>query len=141
VPLLEQVLDKYPKEVKLVFKNYPIKSHKFARKAALAALSAGKEGKFWEFHDKVFENFNRLGDAKIRDIAVEIGLDMDKFEKGLASPDSLELIRRDVQDARNAGVRGTPTIFINGRRLENRSLAGFQAVIDAELKKHRADKR
>ncbi len=124
-----------------MFKNYPIKSHKFARKAALAALSAGKEGKFWEFHDKVFENFNRLGDAKIRDIAVEVGLDMDKFEKGLASPDSLELIRRDVQDARNAGVRGTPTIFINGRRLENRSLAGFQAVIDAELKKHRADKR
>lgn len=124
-----------------MFKNYPIKSHKFARKAALAALSAGKEGKFWEFHDKVFENFSRLDDAKIRDIAVEVGLDMDKFEKGLASPDSLALIGRDVRDARQAGVRGTPTIFVNGRRLENRSLEGFQAAINSELKKHRADKR
>lgn len=129
------MLGKYPKEVKLVYKSFPIRSHKFAGKAAVAALSAGKQGKFWEFHDKVFDNYSRLSDEKIKEIAVELGLDMKKFEKALTSPDIQQAINRDLQDAQTAGVRGTPTIFVNGRLLKDRSLEGFKARIDAELKK------
>jgi protein-disulfide isomerase len=75
VPVLEQVLEKYPHDVKIVFKNYPLRNHKFAMKAAIAALAAGSEGKFWEFHDELFKNYNKLNDQKIREIALGLGFD------------------------------------------------------------------
>ena len=74
MPQLEQLLKKYPDQIKLVFKNFPIRSHKYAVKAAAAALAAAREDKFWEFHDKLFENYNRLNDQKISEIAGQLGL-------------------------------------------------------------------
>jgi protein-disulfide isomerase len=135
VPLLEQVLEKNPKKVKLAFKNYPIRRHKFAATAAKAALVAQGHGKFWEFHDRLFENYDRLSNEKIREIARNLGLDEAKFEEGLKNPLFVTRIRRDMQDGNNAGVSGTPTIFVNGRRLRNRSMEGFQKLIDKELRK------
>ena len=135
MPLLEQVLKKNPNTVKLAFKNFPLRNHKFAKKAALAAMAAGEQGKFWEFHDLLFANYNKLSDQKIDDIAKQMGLDMDKFRRAMNDARKEQLIGRDMQDGIQAGVRGTPTIFINGRLLKNRSPQGFQAVIDSELKK------
>ena len=135
MPLLEQVLEKYPDDVKIVFKNFPLRNHKFAMTAATAALAAESQGKFWEFHDLLFKNYNNLNDQKIREIALELGLDQTEFEKKMKDPKITEMIRQDVREGVQAGVRGTPTIFINGRRLEDRSLRGFQAVIDGELQK------
>ena len=103
--------------------------------AATAALAAESQGKFWEFHDLLFKNYNNLNDQKIREIALELGLDQTEFEKKMKDPKITEMIRQDVREGVQAGVRGTPTIFINGRRLEDRSLRGFQAVIDGELQK------
>jgi protein-disulfide isomerase len=71
VPLLEQVLEKNPKTVKIVFKNFPIRSHKFAAQAAVAALAADRQGKFWEFHDELFNNYNRLNEEKVQEIAAK----------------------------------------------------------------------
>ena len=135
MPLLEQVLEKYPEEVKIVFKNFPLNNHKFAKKAATAALAAGSQGKFWEFHDLLFKNYNRLNDKKIRNIAIELGLDMVKFDKKTKDPLIQERISRDLRDGNRADVRGTPTVFINGKRLRDRTLPGFQKVIDRELQK------
>jgi protein-disulfide isomerase len=135
VPVLEQVLEKYPHDVKIVFKNYPLRNHKFAMKAAIAALAAGSEGKFWEFHDELFKNYNKLNDQKIREIALGLGFDQAEFEKKMKDPKLTKMIRQDLRDGAQAGVRGTPTIFINGRRLKNRSLQGFQAAIDKELQR------
>ncbi len=135
MPLLEQVLEKYPDDVKIVFKNFPLRNHKFALKAATAALAAESQGKFWEFHDLLFKNYNKLNDQKISEIALELGLDQTEFEKKMKDPKITAMIRRDVRDGAQAGVRGTPTIFINGRRLNDRSLEGFQATIDTELQK------
>jgi len=135
VPLLEQVLEKYPGEVKIVFKNFPLNSHKFAKKAATAALAAESQGKFWEFHDLLFKNYNRLNDKKIRDIALELGLDMVKFDKKMKDPLIQERISRDLRDGNSADVRGTPTVFVNGKRLRDRTLLGFQKIIDRELQK------
>jgi len=129
------VLKQYPKEVKLVKKNFPLRFHKQSRAAAVAALAAGDQGKFWEYNDKLFENFNRLSPQKFLDIARELGLDMDAFQKSLKNPKYQQEIVKDIQDGSRAGVTGTPTIFINGRRLRNRSIAGFKAMIDAELAK------
>ncbi len=135
MPVLEQLLEKYPGKVKIVFKNFPLRNHKFAMKAAVAALAAESQGKFWEFHDQLFENYNKLNDQKIREIALGLGFDPAEFEKKMKDPKINAMIRQDLRDGSQAGVRGTPTIFINGRRLNNRTPQGFQAAIDKELQK------
>jgi protein-disulfide isomerase len=135
VPVLEQVLETYPDDVKIVFKNFPLRNHKFAMKASIAALAAESQGKFWEFYDLLFKNYNKLNDQKIREIALELGLDQTEFKKKMKDPKITAIIRQDVREGAQAGVRGSPTIFINGRRLNNRSLKGFQAAIDKELQK------
>jgi protein-disulfide isomerase len=135
LPLLEQVLKQYPENVKLVFKNFPLRNHKQAKPAATAAWAAGQQGKFWEMHDIIFANYSKLSDAKYKEFAQQIGLNMAQFEKDLLDPDVAKMIQSDIRNGAEAGVRGTPTLFVNGRRLKNRSLAGFKQVIDAELKK------
>jgi len=135
VPLLEQVLERYPNDVKLVFKNFPLRSHKYARPAAIAALAAEKQGKFWEFHDLLFKNYNRLNAQKVREIAEQLNLDMERFDKDQKDPRIMAIINRDLSEGNRLGVRGTPTVFINGKVLKSRSLQGISDMIDAELKK------
>jgi protein-disulfide isomerase len=135
VPVFKQVLEQYPKDVKVVFKNFPIRNHKFAMKAAIAALAAGRQGKFWEFHDLLFKNYNRLNDQKIQEIAQAVGLNMEEYEKDKNDPAIRQKVNQDFSDGRQAGVRGTPTIFVNGIRLRDRSLKGFEAAIDKQLQK------
>ena len=135
MPVLEQVLEKYPETVKVVFKNFPLRNHKFALKAAVAALAAESQGKFWEFHDLLFKNYNQLNDEKIQEIAVAVGLNQEDYEKKKNDPAIERRVRQDLADGQRAGVRGTPTVFINGMRLKDRSLQGFQAAIDKQLEK------
>jgi protein-disulfide isomerase len=135
VPVLEQVLEKNPDKVKLVFKNFPLRNHKFAMPAAIAALAAERQGKFWEFHDLLFKDYNRLNEQKIKDIAQQLKLDMEKFEKDRKDPQIRAMINRDLAEGNRAGVRGTPTVFINGRLLRNRGMAGFQELIEKALNK------
>ena len=135
MPVLGQVLEKYPKDVKVVFKNFPLRSHRYAVEAAAAALAAGSQGKFWEFHDRLFENYNRLNDQKIREIALLLNLDEAEFNTKMRDPEIQQRIRQDILDGRQAGVNSTPSVFINGRLLRNRSFAGFQAAIDKELQR------
>jgi len=131
------VLDRYPRQVKLVFKNFPLANHKFAGKAAGAALAANEQGRFWEFHNKLFENNKVINDAKIQDIARELGLDMKKFARDMMSPAIVSLITRDVNNGRKIGIRWIPKVFINGKILKKRTLQGFQQMIKAELKKRK----
>ena len=135
VPVLEQVLEKNPGEVRIVFKNFPLSSHKYASKAAIAALVADSQGKFWDFHDQLFINYDELSDQKIRDIARELGFNEAEFEKQMKDPRMPARIRQDIGDGTRSGVNGTPTVFINGRRLRNQSREGFQVLIDQELEK------
>lgn len=127
------MLEKYPEQVKVVFKNFLLRNHRFARQAAAAALAAGRQGKFWEFHERLFQNYNHLSYRTIHKIAEDLALDMDKFGKDMRDARVLTRINRDMSDAVQAGVRGTPTIFVNGRLLRNRTLAGFQEAIEKEL--------
>ena len=120
-------------EVKIVFKNFPLRNHKFAGPAAIAALAANKQGRFWELHDQLYENYNRLNDQKIRELAQQVGLNMEEFDQDMKDPELKAIVGRDFQDGARAGVRGIPTIFVNGRLLRNRSFQGFQAAIEKEL--------
>ncbi len=134
-PTLEEVLKAYPKEVKLIFKHYPLPFHAHAKNAAKAALAAGEQGKFWEMHDLVFSNFSQLSDEKFKELAAQIGLNVEKFTADYNSTKYEQTILQDMAAARNAGVTGTPTLFINGKRLMNRSLEGFKEAINNALKK------
>jgi protein-disulfide isomerase len=134
VPLLKQVVDQYADSVKLVFKNFPLGSHRNSRNAALTALAANRQGKFWELHDLLFENFNSLNPKKIDDLAAQTGLDMEQLKKDRIDPGLDALITRDINEGTAIGVHGTPTIFINGRLLQERSLAGFSRLIEDELR-------
>lgn len=103
--------------------------------AAKAALAAGRQGKFWEYHDKVFENYSKLNEEAFKQFASGLDLDMVRFNNDRSSPEIASLITRDMREASRIGVRGTPTIFINGKRLNQRSLEAFSAAIENELKK------
>jgi len=126
------VLDTYPDHVKLVVKQYPLKGNEFSRKAARAALSAARQGKFWDFHRELLEHNDRLNDAIITDIARSMKLDMERFETDRRDPAIDALIERDVREARQLGVRATPTIFINGKLLKEGNIA---EAIDREIKR------
>jgi protein-disulfide isomerase len=129
------VLVKYPTQVKLVVKNYPLAMHSSARPAAIAALAAHAQGKFFEYHQKLFANYASLTDTKLQELAAEISLDEERFKKDMTSPRLQAVIERDLNEGRKMGVRGIPAIFVNGKLLEDRSLRGFQVMIDGELGK------
>jgi protein-disulfide isomerase len=128
------LLEKYPKQVKLVHKNYPLYSHRFAMAAAQAALAANEQGKFWEFHKKLFENFGTLSDDKINQIAAGLGFNMEKFAQDVKSPAVQSLIQRDLMEGKRIGIRGIPTVFINGRAAGGYNLVDLQNMVEEELK-------
>jgi protein-disulfide isomerase len=133
VPVLEQVFEQNAEKVKIVFKNFPIRGHAFAVKAAQAALAAHSQGKFWAFHDLLFKNYNTLSDSKIEEFRIKLGLDADRFQARLKDPQVLAQINADAGLGRKLGVRGTPTVFVNGRLLKDRSPRGFEAAVNEAL--------
>jgi protein-disulfide isomerase len=103
--------------------------------AAKAAVAAGKQGKFFEMHVKIFANQKALGDAFYPKAAEEIGLNVEKFKADMASPETDKLIQQEMAEARTVDVRGTPTIFINGKKPQGRSFELYKQIIDDILKK------
>ena len=136
-PELEQLLKQYPKSVKVVFKNFPLSNHKFAKKAAAAALAAERQGKFWEFHDELFKHYRSLNDKKIADIAQKVGLDEAQFNKDRQDPEILGIINLGYEEGQKIEVRGIPAIFMNGRRIKNRDMKNLKDMVEKQLKKAR----
>lgn len=134
-PLVDQVMASYPKDVNFVYKQFPLTSiHPQAMPAAKAAVAAGKQGKFWEMHALIFENSRQLSPEKYKELAQKLNLDMAQFEKDMNSPEVAAAIDAEMKQARAADVTGTPTFFVNGKRLMNRSPEGFKQMIDEALK-------
>ncbi len=134
-PILDKILEKYPDRVRLVFKNYPLtRIHAMAMKAAVASLAARAQGRYWEYHDKLFENHKTLSDKKLHEIAEALGLDLERFERDRKDPKIRNLIERDRSEARQNGVHGTPTLFVNGRRLKSMSARAIEQAVERELK-------
>ena len=129
------MVEKYPQKVKVAYKNFPVRSHKYAETAARAALAADKQGKFWPFHDKLFENYNRLNDEKVREIAKELKLDLAQFEKDWKDPAIAATVQADLTEGNRIGVRSVPTVFVNGKQVKRRTLDGISEMIDNELNK------
>lgn len=135
LPTMDQLLTIYPEQVRLVFKQFPLSMHKFAHPAALASLAARNQGKFWPMHDQLFANYNALNEGKIRALAASVGLDMRRYDQDVANPALQQEIAADLQLGNQAGVRGTPAVYVNGKLLRDRSLNGFKQAVDAALNK------
>lgn len=130
-----QLMDIYPDDLNYAIKHFPLSSHPLANQGAAAALAAGNQGKFWEFHGLLLENHDQLSAEKITEIATGLNLDMEKFNRDRASEQIQKIIAEDVANGRQAGVTGTPSVFLNGKRIQNRQIGNLPALISRELEK------
>ena len=135
VPTLKQVEDTYKDKVRLVFKQMPLPFHDKAPLAAEAALAANEQGKFWEYHDKLFANQQALDRPALEKYAEEVGLNVAKFKAGLDSGKWKQQVADDSKLGASVGATGTPTFFINGKILVGaQPFDKFKEMIDQELK-------
>lgn len=114
-PVLRQILDEFKGDVRLYFKHYPLPQHVNARLAAEAAVAAQKQGKFWPFQDKLWENQDGLSPAEMEKFGKEVGLDTTKFRADLDDPRTKARVQKDRVDGATLGLSSTPTLYINGR--------------------------
>jgi protein-disulfide isomerase len=135
-PTIDELIAAYPKEVRVVFKMRPLSSHPQGMISAEAALAAHAQGKFFQMHEKLYENQASLSPDKITAIAQEIGLDMVRFRKELEAHTYKPGIEAEVKEVQAIGSNSTPTTFVNGRALVgSQPLTSFQRVVREELAK------
>jgi protein-disulfide isomerase len=135
---LDAVLAAYPGKVKLIFKQFPLDTHSQAAIAAAAAIAAHRQGKFWEMHYALFEHRRELSFDNIHALAQKVGLDMKRFDADLPSEEVKKTVVKDMADGDKAGVEGTPSIYIDGRKYNGSlDLPAIKTIIDEELKKSR----
>ena len=136
-PLIQALLERYPDDLRVAFKHFPMSGHGAARPAAIASEAAYAQGRFWEMHDVLIAHHDMLdgSDAALGGYAREAGLDVSRFEDDVAESGAVYAARIDADIAQGRGldVNGTPTLFINGMRVENRSVTGMSDMIDAAL--------
>jgi protein-disulfide isomerase len=134
VPILKELLAKYPGKLKLVYRDFPGLNHQQARSAAEAAQCAAEQGRFWEYHDALFTRQAPTAKWKLSALAEDLGLAQSPFNACMKENRYREEVLKDLRDGLKLGVTSTPTFFINGRPLVGaRPLADFQAVIDTLL--------
>jgi len=124
----------YEGKIRVVMKQHPLDFHPNAKPAALAALAAGEQGKYWDMHNKLFANQQALGDATYEQYAKELGLNVEKWKADLQSPKFQAQIAKETQLAMQLGATGTPAFFINGKKISGaQPIENFKKVIDEEL--------
>jgi predicted DsbA family dithiol-disulfide isomerase len=130
-PELKRVLEKWPGQVRLVFKHFPLERHANALPAARAAVCADREGKFWEVHDGIFAATEPLSEAVLRSAVSGAGLNGSDFEACMRSEQALERVRKDILLGRTVGVSGTPALFVNRQPVA--SAAELDAAVERIL--------
>jgi protein-disulfide isomerase len=132
-PIVKELREKVGDRLAFSFRHFPQASiHPHASAAAQAAEAAASQGKFWEMHDLLFRNQKRLADLDITHLALQLGLEVYKFQADLERPSFVQRIREDVASGTESGVKGTPTFFLNGCRYRGRAdLAGMLEAVNA----------
>jgi protein-disulfide isomerase len=136
-PPLKEVQEKFGDKVRIVFKHFPLSFHKGAKPAAIASMAAQEQGKFWEMHDVLFKNQKALTDPeKMVEYAEEAGCDVEQFKKDMeANKEAYEKrVDAEFKHGQTVAVRGTPTLYINGKKVQDRSVPGMTAMVEAALK-------
>jgi len=131
---LKQIRQKYGDQITLVYMDFPLSFHSHAMDAARAARCAADQTKFWQFHDALFADQGKLGPDDLKRTAAHLGLEPAKFNSCFSSEAHAAGIRQDIAEGNSLGVSGTPTFFINGRKLVGAQPAPqLEEVIDQEL--------
>jgi protein-disulfide isomerase len=118
MPLLDAVVARFPSEVRLIHKVYPLRVHQHAEKAARAGIAAHLQERYWEMERLLFGNQTRLEDADLLGYAKQLGLDLKRFQADMAGERAARIIERDKAEAERAGLQGTPFIVVNGREFD-----------------------
>jgi protein-disulfide isomerase len=139
-PIVEELLARYPDDVRIVYRHLPLESiHPRARPAARASICLEQQGLFWEFHDALFAGPNPLADADLRQLAEGVGADLEAYAACLASGEQDARIDADVAAARELGISGTPAFLVNGVMLRGaQPVPAFERIIERELALDRA---
>ena len=139
-PAVNEIIDRYPGKLKWVFRDFPIEGlHPTAPKAHEAARCAGEQGKFWQYHDLLFERSPSHSPEQLKQYARELKLDSPVFSQCLESGKYQAEVARDVEEGTRLGVSGTPTFVINGRFVEGeQSITTLQKLIESELGSNRS---
>jgi protein-disulfide isomerase len=133
-PTVNQVLKTYGDRIHFTYRHYPLAIHPRARPAAEASQCAAEQGKFWQFHDKLFGDQSKLGDEDFKQYAVQLGMDTAQFNACVDSHKYGAEIENDIHAGDEAGVSGTPAFYINGRMLSGaQPFEAFKSIIDEEL--------
>ena len=140
-PTVDKVLADFKGKVRFVYRDFPLDQgcnanlprqlHPFACRASLAADCANEQGKFWEYHDLLFERQPAFDDASLKKYAGQLGLNQAQFDACLDSLKYLDEIKKDIADGTALNIQGTPTFFINSRLMENRTYEDFQKAIES----------
>ena len=133
-PSLERIVKENAGKVRLVTRDFPLTQHAEAFKAAEAAEAAREQGKYWEYVHVLMQNQSSLGVEKLKRFAGELGLDRARFDAALDSGKFTETVQRDVEEGMKLGLKGTPSLFINGRRVTAKSYDDLKASVEAALK-------
>jgi protein-disulfide isomerase len=133
-PILERLVSEFGSRVRLVVRDFPLSQHANAPKAAEAAEAAREQGKYWEYITVLFRNQSALQVDKLKQYASDLGLDHARFDASLDSGKFAEKVQRDVLEGDKLGVNGTPTLFVNGKRVSDKSYEGLRTTIEAALK-------
>lgn len=134
-PALKELVRHYDGRVRLVFKNFPLSGHEHSLPAALAAMAAHQQGKFWQMNERLFANQSSLEREDLFRFAEQIGLDMERFRRDFESEAVAQAVQADRQQGEALGLSGTPTFFVNGRRVEG-GIEELSPLIDEELEQH-----
>ena len=128
-PDLKRLVSEFPDQVRLVFRHYPLPGHRNAQQAAEAASLAHDQGKFWQYHDLLFANQEKLKTRDLYHYAGQLGLDIDQFDLGMANRKHEARINAELKSGKRYGVRGTPAIYINGKPRPTRTTSYFEELL------------
>ena len=136
---MDDILKKYPNDVKVVVKNFPLPMHKQAKKAAMYALAADRQGKYKELYKAIIADFRKLktNEDYPLELAADLGLNIEKLKADASDPSIEKQIDDEMAQLRNSGIPriAVPKFLVAGKEPQGRSLEAFSSIIDAELKK------
>jgi protein-disulfide isomerase len=133
-PVLERLMSEMGDRVRFVVRDFPLTQHANAFKAAEAAEAAREQGKYWDFVAILFRNQSALETPKLKEYATALGLDRAKFDAALDGGKFADSVRRDLLDGQKLGVNATPTIYVNGKRMSDRTYEALKAAIEDALR-------
>ncbi|MBD3259335.1 thioredoxin domain-containing protein [Candidatus Woesearchaeota archaeon] len=134
-PIIKKILDQYKDRIRFVYKDFPLETHPIAKEKSIAAACANEQGRFWEYHNLLYEKREETKtDSSLLQLAEQLDLDTEQFNECFEEQKYMETINQDCDSGARAGLEGTPTFFINDRKIVGpKPFKAFQKIIDEEL--------